>query len=137
MSELFSPTNLFKLGSGLVAATQQYKQGKDSKRAADRNADRLEAEGAEEKRRTRREQKKRQSSLRARAAASGIKISGSTKTFLDDYIDEDERQLSWLSESTSSKSSILRKQGKDAKRNSKLGAYGTFFQTAGNWLGNS
>jgi hypothetical protein len=132
---IWSADNLFKLGAGLYSVKQQYDAGRDAEKAGRRNAARLEAETEETKRRTRREQRKRQSSLRARAAASGIKLSGSTKTFLDDYVEEDERQLSWLEESGKSQASILRKQGKEERRNAQYGSYGTFLRTAGSWLG--
>ena len=126
--------SLLKLGAGLVGAYQQYDHGKDMNKRAKRNAKALEREAEETRRRESRSQKKKQSTLRSRAAASGIKLSGSTKTFLDDYINEDEKQLSWLSESAKNRASILRKEGKSAKRNSEYGAYGSFFKTASSWL---
>ena len=131
----WSGGSLLKLGAGIFGAAQQYEHGKSLKRSADRNADRVAEENEESKRRSRREQRQRQSQLRARAAASGIKLSGSTKTFLDDQVNEDERQLSWLDRSGKSQESILRKQGKDDKKNAQYGAYGSFFKTAGSWLG--
>jgi|DEB0MinimDraft_3_1074331.scaffolds.fasta_scaffold19011_3 uncharacterized FAD-dependent dehydrogenase len=131
----WSGANLFKLGAGLFGAYQQYDAGKQAKKAADRNADRLLRESEEEKRRARRDQRQKQSSLRARAAASGIKLNGSTGTFLDKYVQEDEKQLSWLDESAKSQASIIRKQGKTDKKNAQYGAYGSFFNTVGNWWG--
>ena len=125
--------NLLKLGAGLFGASQQYKAGKDAKKAARRNAERIRKEAAEKRRRESRSQKQKQSTLRARAAASGIKISGSTKNFLDDYINEDEKQLSWMSNAAESQASIMKKQGKAAKKNASLGAYGSFFSAASNW----
>lgn len=125
---------LLKLGAGLYGAYRQYQAGEAAKDAADENARRVEQETAEQRRRERRRQRKAQSTLRSRAAASGIKLSsGSTQTFLNDYVEEDERQLSWLTRSGSSQASILRKQGEDDKRNMQYGAYASFFNSVGNW----
>lgn len=131
----WNTSSLFKLGAGLFSAYQQYEQGKNLKDAADDNADRLKAESEEEKRRMRIEQRDKQSSLRARAAASGVELSGSTSTVLSNYVDEDERQLSWLGSAADSQASIIRKEGKNAKKNSTYGAYGSFFSTVSNWWG--
>lgn len=131
----WSGASLFKLGAGLFGAYQQYDAGKQADKAAKRNADRLMRESQEEQRRARKEQRQKQSTLRARAAASGVKLSGSTGTVLDNYVQEDEKQLAWLSESAKERASIIRKQGKTDKKNAQYGAYGSFFNTVGNWWG--
>ena len=130
----WSTGSLLKLGAGLYSVKQQYDAGRAAKDAANRNADRAMAEAAEEKRRARRQQRKKQSALRARAAASGIKLTGSTKTFLDDYVEEDERQLSWLDRSANSRAEIMRQQGKDDEKNARYGAYASFFRTTADWV---
>jgi hypothetical protein len=129
----YSAGSLLKLGAGLFGAVSQYKAGKDAKKASRRNAERIRKEAAEKRRRESRSQKQKQSTLRARAAASGIKISGSTKNFLDDYINEDEKQLSWMTSAAESNADMMKKAGKAAKKNASLGAYGSFFSAASQW----
>ncbi len=124
-----------KLGAGLYGAKKAYDAGKSADKAARRNARRVEREGAEKKRRARQNQRRTQSTLRANAAASGVKVGGSTANYMTKYINEDERQLEWLQESIGSQADILRKAGKDAKKSGKYGAYGSFFSTVSDWLG--
>jgi hypothetical protein len=122
--------NILKLGLGLYGAKQQYDAGKDAEKNADRNAELIERETAENTRRMKASQGRAQSTLRARMAASGIKSSGgSSKTFLDEYVKEDENQLEWLQESGASQASITRRAGKDQKSAYKSSALGSFFST--------
>jgi len=130
---IWSADNLFKLGAGLYSARQQYKAGKRAESIAEDNAHRAKMEAEEEARRLSRSQRRNQSSLRARAAASGIKLSGSTKTYLDEYVDEDSRQLDWQKKSGKSREGLIRKQGKDQKKTAQYGAYGSFFNTMSSW----
>lgn len=129
-------SGLLNLGMGLYQAKQAYDAGKDAEDAADRNADRIRRENEERARRLERQQRKRQSELRARAAASGIAVSsGSTKTFLDDYIQEDERQLSWLQNSGEERAALEQKRGDEEKEKARHRATAQFFSAASNWWG--
>ena len=134
MASKFSASSLLGLGAGLIGTYQQYDAGKSAEKKSRRNAKKIQVEAKEKRRRQSRANKQKQSQLRSRAAASGIKVgSGSTKTFLDDYIKEDEKQLSWLTDAANSEADLMKKNGKDAKKASQYGAYSSFFNTASNW----
>ena len=132
---IWSVGNLAKLGSGLYSAVQQYKAGSRAEDMAEDNADRARQENEEEARRLRISQRRNQSALQARAAASGIKLSGSTSNYLDQYEEEGDKQYDWLKKSSKSREQIIKKEGKNQKKALQYGSYGSFFNAASNWWG--
>lgn len=121
--------DIFSLGLKLASANQQYKAGKDAEKNAERNAELIRRETDEQARRMKSQQKRRQSTLRARMAASGTKMDGSNKTFLEEYVEEDERQLEWLQESGDSRAALTLRAGKDDKSALQTRAFTSFFSS--------
>lgn len=121
--------DIFQLGMGLASAKQQYDAGKDAEKNAKRNAEFIRRETAEQSRRLKSQQRRQQSTLRARMAASGVKMDGSSKTFLEEYVQEDERQLQWLEESGESRANLTRQAGKDEESAYRSRALSSFFSS--------
>lgn len=93
------------------SAKAQAAAAEKSKRIANRNAARIEAETAEEVRRKKLENESRQSLTKARQAASGGLPTGSNAIFMETMEREDDLAVDWLKKSGSSRAGIAREEG--------------------------
>ena len=85
-------------------AYSSYKEGKEAKKDAKR-------ESEENIRRANAEDKARLAETRARAAASGIRSSGSPSTHLSAMEEEQRKQTRWMKKSGDARASSLGRQG--------------------------
>ncbi len=89
------------------AASAQEKISRENARqqemAAEMNARRTTRETEEESRRMKDQQRKQESTARAKAAASGVQMSGSISSYLEGMMSENVKQREWLEKSGKSK----------------------------------
>lgn len=100
-------------------AVQQYRAGKDAEREAEMLS---EQQRADERNRARAEQAER----RARAAASGIQLTGSSAQFMEAAERQDKKRLDWMKRTGKARAKGLRKQGE-------AGAVGSLARIPGYW----
>ena len=100
-------------GLGQMSAAKRMESAAESSRAlADANARRIELEAEEETRRLKKEQARRESTVRAYAAASGVTLSsGSVGTYLEEMETEHRQQRDWLASSARDRADIARFEG--------------------------
>lgn len=89
----------------LYGAYSSYEAGKDASKEAKMLS---EQQMADERNRSRAEQAER----RARAAASGIQLSGSTEDYMQAAKRQDEQRLLWMKRTGKAKADYLKSQGK-------------------------
>ncbi len=121
--------NVLRLATGLYTAKQQYDAGKQAEEIQDRNAQRVREETAEQARRLDLDQRRARAQLVARAEASGLKTTGSTSVYLDEFDKENTHQLDWLNRSGESRASIFEDIGDNQKESLQYGAFGSFFKS--------
>jgi len=102
------------------------------------NAKLIEAETQEQARRVSAQQREAESMALAKAAASGVQVSGSTKDYLSDMSTENKRQLDWLKKSGKSKANLARSGAyvsasgvRESGTQAKYGGYSDAVKTAG------
>jgi len=108
-----------------VSTVKQIQAGNKADRLADANAKLQEKQTAEESRRLAREQKKVESTTKARAAAGGATVEGSQAMFLSDMKAEHSKELAWLQSAGKQKASVTRQGGSNARSQAQAGALGT------------
>lgn len=114
-------------------AYSQYQSGKQAEDIANMNASNMRRETEEEARRLERQQKMNQASMRARAAASGIKLDGSSALYIDEQKKEDKRQLDWMKEAGENRALLTQVEGSYNRRNAEYSSYGTLLSGIATW----
>ena len=105
-----------------VSGVQQYDANRKAARAqeeaamrekalAARNAERIRAETAEKAHRTKQQQSAELAANRARLAASGVTLEGSTGSFLTEMDEAMQRELAWLEQAGESQARITEEGG--------------------------
>lgn len=97
------------------AAAKQEMAALESQRLAELNAIDVEMQSAREIENTRMAQNQQSSESRARAAASGITLTGSTGAFLTEQQRVQSEELGWMAQAGEQRASITRQQGETAK----------------------
>lgn len=118
-------------GASLIGARKQKKAGKEAQRLADQNAARQRKETEETVRRTGASQRQAFGLTRAAGAASGIRGGGSTAQYLEEMQKTFQEDLDWITESGGSQESIMRAEGRLAKKQASAGAWGTIASGVG------
>ena len=119
------------LAAGAYSANEQRKAGKKQSRIASDNAARERAESEEAARRHEQAQGAQLSEAKARAAASGVKTSGSQLGFLERLEESQGKELDWMKTSGASRASIAERTGKVNASITSSGALGSLMQGAG------
>jgi len=101
----------YSIYSGMEAKDAADRQAAEQERLARENAAAIEAETAENARRLSMQQAEREGMAMAKAAASGVKTSGSTGDYLSDMSTEHKRELDWLKKSGASQAGIAKQSG--------------------------
>lgn len=121
-----------------AAAAQQEVAAVESARLAELNAIDAELQSAREVENLRQAQRAEQATSRARAAASGVTLTGSTADYLQEQQRVGSEQLGWLAKSGASKVDQIRQQGQIAQAQgmekaaqTRAGAQATRAQAAG------
>lgn len=132
------------------AASAQEKIGRENARqqemAAEMNARRVSQETDEEARRMSKMQSEQEAGARAKAAASGVKMSGSISDYLEGMMTENKAQLDWQQKSGKSKvdeilwtgqsgANLSRMESKYKSDASKAGSYASLIGGAGDIYG--
>ena len=112
---------MFGLIVGLISAGISLFGASKARSAARANASRIKAEGRERERRQAAEDKRTEARGRARAAASGVSLTGSPEGFLESLMSENRRELDFLRSNTDQRADAARSQG-DAAFMSGLGS---------------
>ena len=112
-------------------AQNQEAAAEQAQRIANQNAANVEAETAEQVRRTEATNAAASAERVARMAASGGTASGSSQNFLDTQDARQKNDIDWLKQSGSSKANIAREEGRYANLTGKATASGTRASTAG------
>ena len=126
------------LGLTALGVFQQYQAAQDARDAERENARLIEAENVEQARRMESENEARESSARARAAASGVNLTGTTGEYLSEMERENTRQENWLKRSGASRADSARRRGDAAYSSGLADAIGTAaggFGQGFNWFG--
>ena len=108
-----------------TSVVKQVSAGNKADRLAKANAKLQEQQTAEEARRLAIEQRKVESTARARAAAGGIQVNGSQSLFLADMKAENDKDLAWLKKAGDRKADVTRQGGSNARSQAMAGALGT------------
>jgi len=113
------------------AAAQQEAAAEQSRRIGEQNAAAQEAETRESVRRESLAAKEQQSLRKARAAASGGTLGGSTGVYLNEQAGREKGYVDWLKRSGGSQAAIEREKGNYAAMEGQAAAKGTRAQAAG------
>lgn len=98
--------------SGVMSYKAAQSQAKTQKRIAEANAQRIAAEKAEELRKMSLAQAQTLSQAQAAAAASGMSVEGSQKSYIEQMRESFKAEQDWLQASSASQQSITRMEGK-------------------------
>ena len=112
------------LASGVMGFMGKKDEQKAAEKAGQANQARIQAETKEEHRRAAAVAGQQKGSARARAAASGVRESGSSAAYIASLADEQQRQLSWLKRSGATRGNIAAQTGKDIGAVAGAGAVG-------------
>ena len=101
--------------AAVAAGAMSYKaaqtQAKAQKNIAEQNAQRIAAEKAEQLRKMQLDQSRTLSQAKAAAAASGMTVEGSQKSYIEQMRESFKAERDWLQASSASQQSIVRAQG--------------------------
>lgn len=101
--------------AAVVAGAMSYKaaqsQAKAQKQIAEQNAQRIAAEKAEQLRKMQLDQSRTLSQAKAAAAASGMTVEGSQKSYIEQMRESFKAEQDWLASASASQQSIVRAQG--------------------------
>lgn len=101
--------------AAVVSGAMSYKaaqtQAKSQKRIAEANAQRIAAEKAEELRKMSLQQAQTLSQAQAAAAASGMTVEGSQKTYIEQMRESFKAEQDWLQTASASQQAITRQEG--------------------------
>ncbi len=97
--------------SGAMSYKAAQSQAKSQKRIAEMNAQRIAAEKAEELRKMSAQQAQTLSQAQAAAAASGMTIEGTQKSYIEQMRESFKAEQDWLQASSASQQGITRTQG--------------------------
>ncbi len=98
--------------SGVMSYKAAQSQAKTQKRIAEANAQRIAAEKAEELRKMSLAQAQTLSQAQAAAAASGMSVEGSQKSYIEQMRESFKAEQDWLQASSASQQGITRMEGK-------------------------
>ena len=98
--------------SGVMSYKAAQTQAKTQKRIAEANAQRIAAEKAEELRKMSLAQAQTLSQAQAAAAASGMTVEGSQKSYIEQMRESFKAEQDWLQASSASQQGITRMEGK-------------------------
>lgn len=98
-------------------ASAQREAAREQRRMSELNASAIEAETSEQARRMKGDIAQKEATARARAAASGASVEGtSVGTYLEELSAEDQAQLDWLVKSGQTRAGITREEGVSAEK---------------------
>lgn len=101
--------------AAVVAGAMSYKaaqtQAKAQKQIAEQNAQRIAAEKAEQLRKMQLDQSRTLSQAKAAAAASGMTVEGSQKSYIEQMRESFKAEQDWLASASTSQQAIVRAQG--------------------------
>ena len=96
---------------GAIGVIQSVNAANKAEELARENAENERRENEEAMRRQKLEDREAESLNRARAAASGVTLSGSTQSYLDKQKSTNDQNRSWMQTSGDSRASMTEKQG--------------------------
>ena len=126
------------IGSAVIGARNQKKAADQSQQMAEWNAKMQRAETAEAARRLAKTQDQTRALAMARAAASGVKVEGSSEIYMKAMSEEMDKELRWLREAGVAHAAGESLSGKYAQQQGKWNAIGTIvggINQAGSSLG--
>jgi len=97
--------------SGVMTYKSAQSAAKSQKQLAEANAQRIAAEKAEQLRKMKLQQAQTLSQAQAAAAASGMTVEGTQKSYIEQMRDSFKAERDWLQASSSSQQSITRQEG--------------------------
>ena len=109
----------------------EKKAEKEARRIADANADRMEAETAEEVRRVGNERERAAGRLRAKLASSGVR-GASPQSYIDAFLSERDREIDWIRTSGQSRADLTRSNVNVSKSNPQGGSLTQLFSSGAN-----
>jgi uncharacterized protein HemX len=98
--------------SGVMSYKAAQSQAKSQKRIAEMNAQRIAAEKAEQLRKMQASQAQTLSQAQAAAAASGMSLEGTQKSYIEQMRESFKAEQDWLQVSSASQQGITRAEGK-------------------------
>jgi len=98
--------------SGVMSYKAAQSQAKSQKRIAEMNAQRIAAEKAEQLRKMQAQQQQTLSQAQAAAAASGMSLEGTQKSYIEQMRESFKAEQDWLQVSSASQQGITRAEGK-------------------------
>lgn len=98
--------------SGVMSYKASQSAAKEQKRIAEMNAQRIAAEKAEQLRKMKLDQERTLSQARAAAAASGVTLEGTQKSYIDQMRESFKAERDWLQSASASQQAITRATGK-------------------------
>ncbi len=121
--------------SSLFGAAGKKKAAKQAKRLAGLNADYIEAETEEQKRRLKFEQEQTAATTRTGIAASGFRsgaktMGGSHRSYLKSMKDQQQSEMDWLTKSGASRANIAREGGNVEASQLRAASFGHYAQAA-------
>lgn len=113
-----------------AGAKYSHDAAEEAEEAGEKRAEAARLEGEEKKRKLQKEATYRKSLAKARAGASGIKLSGSVDTYLEAMDEATAKDLAWLDKATAMESSSAISSAELASLNSMSGAWGSLSNAA-------
>ena len=109
----------------------EKKAEEEAQRIANANADRIEAETAEELRRVGNDRDRAASRLKAKLASTGVR-GVSPQSYIDAFLSERDREIDWIRTSGQSRADLTRSSVNTAKSNPQGGSLPQLFSSATN-----
>ncbi len=119
------------VAGGAMSYVAAQKQAKSQKQIAEANAQRIAAEKAEQLRKMQLDQARTLSQAQAAAAASGMTVEGTQKSYIEQMRESFKAEQDWLQASSASQQSITRATGKMEAEATVAGGQIAFVQGVG------
>jgi len=122
---------LISLGMSFFGMAQQAGAAGKAAAAGNINAENILKQGSEDVRRKTLEMKNTIGLTKGTIGASGIKLAGSAKAYIDSMTSEYQKDIAWIKESANTRAKVARLGGQAAAAESMAGAINTGVQAAG------